>query len=169
MLLSCTRWSLTLQLAFPLLLSCGFAAECPREGCDALNHRASMDGTGIAGVGAAASDVVSNGCAECPFSNVGLDVWATNSPVTSKEQALTVVDAALPAFSLSATPRYAQPLEPGSYLVCRRPSCVAVQVSSGVTTVNVRITEGPPLFFVAEPPASTPVSTFGFDVGFGTQ
>jgi hypothetical protein len=109
-------WLLPIQIAFATLLSCG--AECPREGCDALGRRASMDGTGIAGVGALESDSVVNGCAECPFTGLSLEVWPT---------------------------------------------------SSGVTTVNVRLTEGPPRFFVAEPPASEPVSTFGFEVGFETN
>lgn len=160
-------WLLPLQIAFATLLSCG--AECPREGCDALGRRASMDGTGIAGIGASESDNVVNGCAECPFTGLSLDVWPTSSPVSTNADALAVTRAAPPSFSLSASPDYAQLLTPGAYLVCQRPSCVLVHVSSGVTTVNVRLTEGPPRFFVAEPPASEPVSTFGFEVGFETN
>jgi len=62
--------------------------------------------------------------------------------------------------------RYNLALAPASYLVCARPSCVAVDVAADETvTVNIELREGPPTFFVSQPNLDRLQETPGFAVG----
>lgn len=150
-----------------LLLSC--CSDCARDGCDALSRLATMNGDGIAGAVAVESDAVVDGCAECSLSSADIEVWPLASPVSSSSEALAITDSGPPQFSLTASENYVLELAAGTYLFCVRPNCAVVRVTAGVTTVNVKRREGPPSFFVAEPPASNPVETFGVEIGYETN
>jgi len=53
-------------------------AECDREGCDALRRPAARESAGlvgVAGVVASASDVVNDGCQECPLGEATLQIF----------------------------------------------------------------------------------------------
>jgi hypothetical protein len=143
----------------------GSCANCPREGCDALAAASTgTGGAGIAGVVASESDVIANGCQKCLFGSTQLTIWKASSAVTDNASAAALVHSSVaPTVSLSANGRYEQALDPGSYLVCSRPDCVAVEVSANrVTTVHVKLVEGPPQFvlFDGEGRAQENVSTF---------
>jgi len=62
--------------------------------------------------------------------------------------------------------QFQEPLDSGHYLFCVRPSCVNVEVAKGTVTVNIKLREGPPSFFVSEDATRAPVEDFGFSVGF---
>ncbi|HEX2729986.1 MAG TPA: hypothetical protein VHM70_00215 [Polyangiaceae bacterium] len=128
------------------LLSCG--DPCPTEGCEALNARSDEKGTGIAGVVAQLSDVVANRCQECPFGVAGVNVWSVDAPLESSSDVSRVV--AQPALQqVTANERFKIELDAGNYLVCVINECVNVVVKQGaITTLNVRLTEGPVAFFM---------------------
>jgi hypothetical protein len=124
---------------------------------------------GIAGTVATESDSVVDGCAECQPSSAKVELWTISTPVSSSNDALAITGSGAPDVSFDAAADYSFPLDPGSYLFCVRPNCAEVHVTSGATTVHVKLREGPPSFFIAEPPESKPVETFGFEVGFRTN
>ncbi len=136
-------WMVVLSLA---ALGCG---GCPTEGCDALRKSARGEGTGIAGIVAAKSDVVSNGCQQCPFDNAELAVWAVDAPVLPDE--VDSVIARPPDESVLASKRFRIELPAGDYLLCHRDQCVNLVVTDGaLTTANVKLRKGPTSFFVVD-------------------
>lgn len=119
--------------------------DCNRAGCDALTERASGSGTGIAGVSAAESDVVENGCQVCLFADAEVAFWKIDSPSdpqadvasTANQQAIAVV---------KANPSYRTILEPGTYVVCAGVDshCIETTVQADqLTTVNIKKRNGP--------------------------
>jgi hypothetical protein len=145
-----------------VILAC---SSCPREGCDALTRRASGSTSGIGGVVASQSDVVENGCAECPFGDAPLDIYALSAPVTSDAEASAVVRDSSPLSTIQASHRYTAPLDPGDYLACVHDRCVSVSVVDGaVTTVNIKLVYGPTTFFVADADTGSIVQDLGLDV-----
>jgi hypothetical protein len=152
-----------------LLVALSFALAacnpCNRDGCDAVDKPAADSGkSAIAGVVVSESDVVSNGCQDCPFASAPLAVWAAPAPVTDVESARAIVHAGPAAATLDAEGRYQQALDPGSYLLCAFPStynaaCVSVSVIAGhVTPVNLKLLDGPFRFVVFDPQTRAQVS-----------
>lgn len=146
------------------LLGC---ANCEREGCDALDERATGAGTGLGGVIAARSDVVADGCTECPLGEARLAIWRVDAPVTTEAEAIAVVGARDPDTTEDVSGRYQLELAPAAYLLCMRPSCVAVDVVADQTaTVNIEQIEGPPRFFLSRPNLEGLQAESGFSVGY---
>lgn len=137
---------LALVLGGPLLA----CTDCEREGCDALNERAAAgQGAGLGGVIALESDFVQDGCAECPLGTATLSAWRLDGPVTNIDEAVAVVHARDPDLTQEVSGRYRLELDPAAYLICVRPECVAVDITAGATTtLNIKLREGPPSFFV---------------------
>lgn len=147
-------------LAFASGLSC---ADCDREGCDALTATAAAAGTGIAGVVAADSDVVVDGCGECPFSGAGLELWRVDTLITTEAASIDVL-AREPERTESVSGRYNLGLDPGTYLLCVRPSCIGLVVRDGETlTVNIKRREGPTGFFIGGSGATSLEEDLGFE------
>jgi hypothetical protein len=126
---------------------------CDRSGCDALGTPASDEGqSAIAGVLAGESDSVGNGCQECAFASATLSIWAAPAPIGDSASANTLANGAPPDVTIQADRSYRQALDPGSYLLCRRPDCVSVTVVAGhVTPVNLKLIFGPTQFVVFDP------------------
>lgn len=142
-------------------------ADCNREGCDALTSLAPSGQTGIAGVVAEASDVVNDGCGECPLGNATIEVWALEAPLAQRSDAAALVAARAPDLTRDAAGSYSQVLEPGWYLLCVRPSCVELDTHEAETlTVNVKRRDGPTSFFVGRPSSSEMAEDYGFEVGY---
>jgi hypothetical protein len=61
---------------------------------------------------------------------------------------------------------YEVPLAPGAYLVCHeRRRCVGVRVfETGITTLHVRLLNGPTEFVLGEPDGNAPVDVAGLDI-----
>jgi hypothetical protein len=144
---------------------------CNRSGCDAVTNpvKSASISRGIAGVVAAESDVVADGCQECPFSMSQLDVWAVANPVSDASAAAAVVKGQPATLTLPVDSRYERALEPGHYLVCgqaRAPAeCAAISVGDkGVFTVNVEAHYGPTRLVVFEPGSDTRRTTGVFQV-----
>ena len=157
-------------LILVLHIGAGFAtgcAPCNRSGCQALSSPAVDTGrSGIGGVVAIESDVITNGCQECTFGSTTLAVWKTSSPVTDRASARAAVDNSPPTMTILAENRYDLALDPGQYLVCRRPNCVLVEVvSDHLTPVNVRIIFGPTNFIVFDRTSRRQALATEFDVG----
>lgn len=133
----------------------GVACEpCNRDGCDALQSRASDTGVArIAGVAASESDVVNNGCQECAFaSELDVDAWAVEQTVTTEDE-LRAATSGTPTANAtsSAAGRYELPLAAGAYVVCFQVSCFNASVVAGrTTTLNVRLINGVSRGFLAE-------------------
>jgi hypothetical protein len=142
-----TACLLALALACPLL-GC---TDCERDGCDALEERAEAAGPGVGGVVALQSDVVNDGCAECPLGAAHLDAWRVDAPVTTIDEAVAVVHGRDPDLTQDVSGRYHLALEPAAYLVCVRPDCVAVTITAETTTLNLERREGPTRFFIGQP------------------
>jgi hypothetical protein len=149
-----------------LLVLAGCSADCARQGCDALAQRAAQNGPGVAGVVASESDLVADGCAECSFDQATVEIWPTESPVTSADDARMLTAASGTPVTVSANPRFAEPLEQGNYLVCVRPNCVAVEVRTETITVNVKRRNGPTSFFLAASSGAALTEDYGFEVGY---
>jgi hypothetical protein len=139
---------------------------CNRSGCDALGAPAADDHTSsIAGVVASESDVVSNGCQECPFAAMALSVWNASGSVADASSAKAIIQAGPAAAQIHADGRYRQALDPGDYLLCAsvgsyESACVSVEVVAGhVTPVNLRLLFGPFQFTVFDPVTRAPLST----------
>lgn len=155
--------SLGLFVALPLLFaSC---SNCAPEGCDGLKSDAAENGSGVAGVIMAESDVVKNGCSDCAAGSANVEIWVTDSPVISTEQARAITQATNPAVNLSSTSSFSQVLQGGHYLLCVLPSCVSLEVSSTTVTINIKRREGPTSFFKLSASGGGMSETYGFDLG----
>jgi hypothetical protein len=157
--------------AFAMTRACCFVAlsfmlaacnPCNRIGCDAIGTPAADNGKSeMAGFISSESDVVANGCQECPFASATLAIWAAPGPVTDVLAARAIVQAAPATVTLQADGHYRQALDPGSYLLCTYPSsldtaCVGVAVIAGhVAPVNLK---GPFQFIVFDPQTRAHVS-----------
>lgn len=154
-------------LAFALtwpLLAC---TDCEREGCDALDEQAAAAGAGLGGVVAQRSDVVADGCEECPLGEAAISVWRVDAPITSEAEAVALVGARAADVSENAAGRYHLALDPATYLVCVRPSCVAIDVATDETvTVNIELIEGPTRFHVSRPNLERLQEESGLNVGY---
>lgn len=157
--LACSLFCASTWLVIPA------CSPCNRSGCDALRTPAADDGeSGIAGVIAYESDVVANGCQECPFTSASLSIWAALGPVADGVSAKAIIQAGPPAVSLDADARYRQALAPASYLLCAFPAsyssaCVSVDVVAGhATPVNLKLLFGPFHFIVFDPRTRAPVA-----------
>jgi len=128
-----------------------------RAGCDATGGPVADTGqAAIAGVVASESDVIGNGCQECPLGTATLTFWTTSGPVPDDASAKAIVDGGPPTITLQANQRYLQALDPGSYLVCARPFCVNVAVAADhVTTVHLKQIFGPTQFIVFDAQSKT--------------
>ena len=143
-------------------LSC---ADCPREGCDALGRAAPQVGAGIAGVVAASSDVVADGCQECPLGGAALELWRSDALITTEAAASALLAQRQADVTANVSGRYSQVLAPGTYLLCAGPNCIGVAISANETlTVNIESRDGVTGFFVARSGAETLEEDFGFTV-----
>jgi len=146
------------------LLGC---EDCAREGCDSLAQRAAQNGTSLAGVVAESSDVVNNGCQECPFGSVELQAWQVEAPLTSASAVAELIAQRSPDWEKAVSERYSVALAPGMYLLCARPNCIHVTIADGQTsTANIKRRYGPTSFFIAAAEAEPLSEDFGLDVGF---
>ena len=163
---------MTRSTSFLVLALCfGLAAvpacsPCNRTGCDATSGPVADTGqAAIAGVVASESDAVGNGCQECPLGTATLAIWKTSGPVTDDAGAQAVVNASAATVSVQADQRYAQALDPGSYLVCQRPDCVSVDVvAAHVTTVHIKQILGPTQFIVFDAQSKSPRATTTLEI-----
>ena len=143
--------------------------DCERKACeDVAKPAAAAIAQGVAGVVSYQSDVVENGCAECTYSEADFAIWATDSLVSSAEEAVSV-HASDADIMLHASRRYEQSLEPGNYLVCVDGSvstyCAAIAVGSNETwTVHLATTYGPGRMIVFAPGSQTPNTSAVFDI-----
>lgn len=164
-----------LTRASPLVTAClvlvalpGCDPACDRKGCDALGSAATDDHvSSLAGVVAYQSDVVSNGCQECVFSSARLSLWPVTTPVVDQDSAKAIVEGSSTPITIQADQRYRQALDPGTYLVCQRPSCTSVDIVAGhVTPMNVKMMDGPTQFIVFDPLTRSRITTPLWDVGY---
>jgi hypothetical protein len=147
-----------------VVLGLGGCMECITEGCDALRDKAEGRESGIAGVIAAQSDVVANGCQECGFEQASIEVFQLEEPVASAEAASAAIGETPPLTTIAASGRYNQSLSPGSFLVCVARRCVSVSVvADAVTTVNIKQRYGPTSFFLVDPASGKFTEQFGFE------
>ena len=142
-------------------------ADCERGGCDALTGLAAQGDTGVSGVVAELSDVVKDGCAECPLGSARLEVWTLQAPFEQRSEVAALVAARPPDLTRDIAGRYSQALSPGWHLLCVRPNCVEINTHEEETlTVNVKRREGPTRFFVGRPSSPRLEEDFGFEVGY---
>ncbi len=140
---------------------------CDREGCDALAKAAPERGTGVAGIVAESSDVVTSGCQECSFGEATLQIWRVDAPVAVESEAVALLDMRQPDLESHVSGRYSHALEAGSYLLCVRPNCVDLTVFAGETvTINIKRRDGPTGFFVVDADVASVNEDFGLDVGY---
>jgi hypothetical protein len=139
---------------------------CNRSGCDAIRNPAADNGeSAIAGSVASESDVVANGCQECPYAGATFSIWAVTAPVTDAASAKAIIKASPALITFQADGRYRQSMEPGSYLLCAsptgyQPACVGIDVVAGhVTPVNLKLLFGPSQLIVFDPRTRAPVAT----------
>jgi hypothetical protein len=144
-------------------LALGLACEqaCDRAGCDALEHPLGDVGimVGIAGVVASESDLVANGCQECPLSQGTIELWTSATAVTTADEAQALVDAGAPTQTVEVDERYEQTLDPGEYLVCVSNLdrvCAGVTIADAVVTVHASFPYGMPDLVVFEPGEAEP-------------
>jgi len=152
-----------------LLSACVLSAcaECEREGCDALTRLAPERGAGVAGVVAQQSDVVSDGCAECPLASATLEVWTLEAPFERRSEVPALVAARPPDLTRDISGSYDQALSTGWYLLCVRPNCIEINVHEDETlTVNVKRRDGPTGFFVGRHSSPSLEEDLGFEVGY---
>lgn len=138
-----------------LVVLLGVACQpCNRDGCDALQSRASETGMArIAGMAASESDVVSNDCQECPFaSELEVSAWAVEQAATTDDEVRAATSGAPTASATSSkTGQYSLPLTAGAYVVCFQISCFNASVTLGrTTTLNVRLINGVSRGFLGE-------------------
>lgn len=146
-----------------LSLSC---ANCERTACEFLDHLANQKGTGMAGIVATPSDLVENGCQECPYGEATLELWYVDEPVTTEADASAVTERE-PGFREAVVRDYRFELAPGQYLLCVRPRCIGLEIVANETlTVNIRRPYGWTAFFVGRPRAKDLEPDYGFEVGF---
>ena len=152
-------------VAFVLASVGGCGSDCDRDGCDSMNDPAPNTGqSAVSGVIASESDVVANGCQECPFSSMTLEFRPVTASVTTRTEAQTIFDTVTPVV-VNADGTYAQALEPGAYLACAQLECVNIEVRPGqVTTLHIRALFGPTQFVSFDPTSSARVSLEAFRV-----
>lgn len=142
-------------------------ADCDRQGCEALTRRAPEGDTGVAGVVAQVSDVVSDGCAECPLGRAAVELWTLEEPFYRRSEVPELVAARPPDLTLLAEGSYRQELSTGWYLLCVRPNCIELNPHEDeMLTVNIKRRDGPTSFFVGRPSSSSLEEDFGFEVGY---
>jgi hypothetical protein len=158
-------WFLFLSSGLVFVAGCN---PCDRSGCEVRDNPAKDSGhSAIAGTVSTETDVVVNGCQECPFGSATLSVWKTATATMDSATAKAIVDGSAATVVVQANQRYLQALDPGTYLVCIRPSCVSLDVTAGhVTTLNVEQVYGPGELLVAEPGERTTHSANRLDIGF---
>jgi hypothetical protein len=133
----------------PLVVLLSACESCERSACDAFGEPASAPiSQGVAGVVAYETDLIENGCQACEFSTARLRIWQTPQLVTNRAEADALI-ATSALVDLNADSSYEQELEIGSHLLClaqldAQAPCVSfVVVAERVTTVNVRVINGP--------------------------
>jgi hypothetical protein len=126
---------------------------CDRSGCTWLERHASASGTGAAGIVASESDVVANGCQECPFSETDLSAWKVDQPVQDAATAQAIIAAGPPYVSGHVVENYIMTLDPGHHLFCSgTTNCIGIEITEGeMLTVNVAQVYGPTSFRVGRP------------------
>jgi hypothetical protein len=159
-ILACVLFGLVSCFALPA------CTPCNRSGCDAIRSPAADNGeSAIAGAIASESDVIGNGCQECPYASATFSIWAVAAPVTDAASAKAVIQAAPALATFQADGHYRHTVDPGSYLLCDSPSsyeaaCVSVHVVAGhVTPVNLKLLFGPFQFIVFDPQTRAPITT----------
>ena len=157
-----------LASSVPLLASC---VPCERDGCKALDAPAEdvSISVGLAGVASSESDVVANGCQECPLSEGTLLVWAVDDAVTTAEQADAIIMGGEPTLEIDIDERYEQTLDAGEYLVCTSSTeaCAGITIGNAVVTLHASYVYGPPSLIVFEPGSEDPRTERIFDFGPG--
>jgi hypothetical protein len=134
-----------------LVHGCSSNSDCDRSGCDAMTSPASGISVGIAGVVASESDLVENGCHECPFGQAQVEIWKVDTPITPEADVRSVVLGKPRIVTIVAAPFFRKTLDPGTYVVCMESACVEVSVEPGlVTTVNIMKGFGTQNFWIAE-------------------
>jgi hypothetical protein len=147
----------------PPMLSC---TECNRDGCDALGQTATQGGTGVGGVVAESSDLVKNGCEECPLGKATLRIWRVDAPIASESDAVALLTEREPDVTQDVSGRYRYALEAGQYLLCVRTNCINLGITANETlTVNIKGRDGPTGFFVGSGASTSLKEDYGFDVG----
>jgi hypothetical protein len=144
-------------------------ADCDRSGCDSLTQAATPVETGIAGVVAVSSDVVSDGCHECPLGDATLQIWRVEAATTlsTEEAVATFLAEHEPDMTENVSKRYSRPLAPAAYLLCVRPNCIGLNVAAAETlTVNIQRRDGPTGFFIGRSSSGALEEDFGFEVGY---
>ena len=125
--------------------------DCDRSGCEYTDGPVSHPGisAGIAGGASSASDVVENGCAECPFASGEIRVWSAPNPVETAAAAKAVYEAgAEPLEDIQFDGPYERALTPGEYLAClpedEDVTCAGMTVpNDGVVTFHILYLYGP--------------------------
>jgi hypothetical protein len=156
--------ALLLAACTSLLLSC---ADCDRSGCERLGELATQGDTGVSGVVAAQSDLVTDGCQECPMGEATLTIWRVDTAVTDAAAAAATVAQREPDVTENVSGQYSRALEAGPHLLCVRPRCIGLTITTGETlTVNVKRLDGPVSFFVGAPGVANLRESPGLEVGY---
>lgn len=141
--------------------------DCDRTGCDAVTRKATEAGSSIAGVVAQRSDVVTDGCQECPLGAATLLLWTLQEPFESRAEAQALAAGRPADESIEVDGSYRHSLQPGWYLLGVRPNAVELSVHEDETlTVNVLRRDGSTGFFVGRPSSPALSEDFGYDIGF---
>lgn len=128
---------------------------------------ADASGAGVAGSVALLSDVVTDGCGECPLAEATVLLWTLQQPFESRAEAAALAAGRPADLTLEVASSYRQALEPGWYLLGVRPNAVELNVHEDETlTVNVLRRDGSTSFFVGRPSSRELREDFGFDIGF---
>ena len=165
-------------LAFCLLLLAALSAgcieeDCDREGCDAVEKPAAgyTISTGIAGAVASQSDVVANGCCECPLSTGEILVFEAPEVFTASDEIEAYLEQNQEHTTVSVSDEYEHALSEGMYLVCAYDSggldaqCASVDIRQGdVFTVHVVYVFGPTSLRLFEPGQDEASTTGIYDV-----
>jgi hypothetical protein len=142
-------------------------ADCDRQGCEALTRLAPERGAGISGVVAQVSDVVTDGCAECPLGRATVELWTLEEPFYRLSEVPALVAARRADLIFFAEGAYSQALSTGWYLLCVRPNCIELNPHEDETlTVNIKRRDGPTSFFVGRHSSSSIEEDFGVEVGY---
>ena len=108
---------------------------------------------GVVGVIAYRTDACEQSCCACAFEDAELWLLPLDEPVTSEAEALAAVaGGSSSGMTLKVSGAYEQALDVGSYLLCYRSKCAALDVQAGeVFTVNLQLRYGPPSVIVFAP------------------
>jgi hypothetical protein len=159
------------SFAAPLVFLLASCVPCEQSGCETIDHPVDdvSIAAGIAGAASSESDVVANGCQECPLSEGTMQVWAVATAVNTMDEAQAVVDGGEPTLEIDIDERYEQMLDAGEYLVCISggETCAGITVANAVVTVHARYVYGPASLIVFEPGSNEPRTDRIFDLGPG--